>query len=34
LRMAKEGRYLPYISPEAAAYPESLKDKDGLWTAL
>jgi ABC-type Fe3+ transport system substrate-binding protein len=34
LRMAKEGRYLPYISPEAATYPETLKDKDGLWTAF
>jgi len=34
LRMAKEGRFLPYISPEAAAYPETFKDKDGLWTAF
>jgi ABC-type Fe3+ transport system, periplasmic component len=34
LRMAEEGRFLPYISPEAAAYPETFKDKDGLWTAF
>ncbi|MEM2079808.1 MAG: extracellular solute-binding protein, partial [Nitrososphaerota archaeon] len=34
VRLAAEGRYMPYVSPESKSYPDSLKDKDGLWTAF
>ncbi|MDW8360186.1 MAG: extracellular solute-binding protein [Candidatus Caldarchaeum sp.] len=33
IRFAQEKRYLPYVSPEAASYPDFLRDKNGEWTA-
>lgn len=30
----KEGLFEKYVSPEAKAYPGSMKDKDGTWTSF
>jgi len=34
IRLASEGRYMAYVSPESSVYPETLKEKNGLWTAF
>lgn len=34
IRLAQEKHYLPYVSPSAASYPDTLKDRNGEWTAF
>lgn len=34
LQLLRENVFTSYVSPNAAAFPDSLKDKDGMWTAV
>jgi len=33
IRLAREKRYMGYVSPEAVSYPDIYKDRNGEWTA-
>ena len=34
LQLLQQNVFTPYVSPNAATFPDSLKDKDGMWTAV
>ena len=34
LQLLQENVFTPYVSPNAAVFPDSLKDKNGMWSAV